>query len=167
MIRSIVPSALTSRKRFADTAKIRLFGLTKIPLIFFVSPTIEKIDELSTEIRIPLNYRTRNHLGSMYFGALFIGSDVAGGLYSYDLLMKKKRKFSLSFKDAEAKFLKRPEGDVWFVNTDGAAAREAVESAAITGERVNYPVHIRAETRTNGMVEVVATFVLTLSIKFK
>ncbi len=31
-------------------------------------------------IRIPLGWRTRNHLGSMYFGALATGADLVGGL---------------------------------------------------------------------------------------
>ncbi|GAM75988.1 hypothetical protein JCM19241_286 [Vibrio ishigakensis] len=37
------------------------------------------IDEARVEVKIPLRRRTKNHLNSMYMGALVVGADVAGG----------------------------------------------------------------------------------------
>ena len=63
---------------FKDTAMIRLFGLTKIPLLWFISPTVQKMTDEVCEIRVPLNRKTKNHLNSMYFGVLCAAADCAG-----------------------------------------------------------------------------------------
>ena len=62
------------------TLFLRYFGLTKIPLVLFVRPSVLHINDESAIIRIPFRRRTKNHLGSMYFGAMSIGVDLAGGI---------------------------------------------------------------------------------------
>jgi hypothetical protein len=66
------------------------FGFTKIPLLWFCRPKIIHLDNNSVEIKIPLKRRTKNHLGSMYFGALSVGADITGGFFSYDMYTKKQ-----------------------------------------------------------------------------
>ena len=51
-----------------DTALLRLFGLTKIPLLWFIRPSVQKMDDEMCVIKVHLNRRTKNHLNSMYFG---------------------------------------------------------------------------------------------------
>src|SRR4051812_16918396 len=103
------------------TLQMRAGTLFKIPLIFYVSPTVVELTEGRAEIRIPLCWRTKNHWGSMYFGALAIGADCAGGLFCFNLLegvnkrLKKsgeKARMDLIFKDFQAEFLKRADGHV-------------------------------------------------------
>src|SRR5271168_4069226 len=74
------------------TLEMRGVGLAKIPLLFFVSPTVVELNERRCEIRIPLTWRTRNHLRSMYFGALAIGADAAGGLIAWREVEKTNRR---------------------------------------------------------------------------
>src|SRR4051794_12547209 len=52
---------------------LRAFGFFKVPLIFYVAPSIVELSDRRCVIRVPLNRRTRNHLGSMYFGTLAVG----------------------------------------------------------------------------------------------
>jgi len=52
-----------------------LFGFFKIPLIGYVNPKLIKLTDKSMVVKIPLRRKTKNHLGSMYFGALGIGAD--------------------------------------------------------------------------------------------
>ena len=60
-----------------NTFYLRYFGLTKIPLLFYVRPSVvEKSDE-RVVIKIPLNRKSKNHQGSMYFAALTMGADCA------------------------------------------------------------------------------------------
>ena len=54
----------------SDTLRLRLWALWNIPLIAWVRPKVVSLTEDSCEIRLPLSRRTRNHLRSMYFGAL-------------------------------------------------------------------------------------------------
>jgi hypothetical protein len=148
-----------------ETLFLRAFSFFKIPLIFFLSPRVLELDDKRTEIKIPLSNRAKNHLRSMYFGALCVGADCAGGLLAMKLIRESGQKVSLIFKDFKAAFHKRAEGDVHFVCTQGDEIRALVEKAIQSGERVNMPVHIAALVPSKNGSEPVANFTLTLSLK--
>ena len=57
-----------------------LLGFVRIPMIAYVRPKLLSIDENSVRVRIRLRRKTKNHLNSMYFGALAVGADIAGGI---------------------------------------------------------------------------------------
>lgn len=59
------------------------FGHFKVPMIGYLKPRIIKLDDTEIIICLPLNRRSRNHLNSMYFGALSVGADLAGGLHGF------------------------------------------------------------------------------------
>lgn len=147
------------------TAKLNLFALAKIPLILFCSPRVLKQDEHVCEVKIPLNYRTKNHLGSMYFGTLAIGADLAAGMVAMFEIQKSGMPISLVFADIEGKFLKRATEDVIFRCSDVARVRSLVAEAIETGERVQCPVKVSAVMAESA--EVAAEFVLSLSLKKK
>tara|TARA_Y100000741_G_scaffold279944_1_gene219714 strand:- start:277 stop:756 length:480 start_codon:yes stop_codon:yes gene_type:complete len=143
---------------------IRLFGFTKVAMIYYCKPKVIHVDNESLEIKIPLNRRTKNHINSMYFGALSVGADITGGFLALPPIQKSKRKIVLLFKDFNAKFLKRAESDVHFVCKDGKAVSDLVNKAIETGERQNYTLQIIATTPKISN-DIVAEFSLTLSIK--
>ncbi|NIA30530.1 MAG: DUF4442 domain-containing protein [Actinobacteria bacterium] len=148
------------------TLYLRYFGFSKIPLLFFVRPSVE---ELSTEhiiIKIPLKRRTKNHLKSMYFGALTIGADCAAGLIAMRAIQKSDEKISLVFKDMKANFLKRAEGDVFFHCVQGSEIKQLVAQAIKSHERVQMSIHVRAFVPKISN-DTVAEFDLTLSLKKK
>lgn len=153
-------------KDFKDTLFVRFFGLTKVPLIFFVSPSVVRLDDEQCVIKIPLNRRTKNHLNSMYFGVLATGADLAGGLIAMKEISNSKRKVALSFKDFHAEFLKRAHGDVHFICTQIPEIKKFVADVIESGERMNFPVYIEAIVPKEGL-EPVAKFTLTLSLKLK
>jgi len=146
------------------TWMIRLFGLTKVAMIAYCRPRVILLNESTLEIKIPLNRRTRNHINSMYFGALSVGADITGGFLALSPIQKSKRKIVLVFKDFNAKFLKRAESDVHFICKDGKAVKDLVDLAIKTQERQNYKLNIIATTPKISN-DIVAEFELTLSIK--
>ncbi len=150
-----------------DTAMIRFFGLTKIPLLWFIKPTVQKMTDEVCEIKVPLNRRTKNHLDSMYFGVLCAAADCAGGLTAMKHIRKSGRPIALSFKDFHAEFLKRAEGDTIFTNTQGKEIEKFVQEVAASGERMNMPVEVIATVPDKEGDEPVAKFTLTLSLKLK
>lgn len=152
-------------KLLKETALLRAFGLLKIPLIFYCSPRILEMSDEACEIVIPLNFRTKNHLGSMYFGAIAIGADVAGGLVAMRRIQETGNKVGLIFKDFTAQFLKRPEGDVHFRSVDGAKMKALVDRAMTSGERVQDTVEILATCPSRLKEEVIARMTLTISLK--
>lgn len=152
--------------RLKHTLFVRSFGLFKIPLIFFIGPAVEELTESRCQIRIPLNYRTKNHLNSMYFGVLAAGADLAGGLIAMQMIQQGGNDVSLVFKDFKAEFLKRAEGDTIFICEQGLEIKQLVQQARQTEERVEMPVNIVARVPSQG-AEDVAHFILTLSLKKK
>ncbi len=154
-------------KNLKHTLFIRAFGLMKVPMILFVSPKVIQFDLDACIIRIPLNFRTKNHLKSMYFGVLCTGADIAGGLVAMNEIVDSKKNISLSFKDFKANFLKRAEGDVHFKCSQTREIKKFVEDIIQSGERMNFPVIINATVPSIDPDEIVATFELTLSLKLK
>lgn len=150
-----------------ETWKLRAFGFLKIPIVFFCAPRVVEINADAVEIVIPLNYRTKNHLGSMYFGVLAVGADVAGGLLAMNRIIQSGNRVNLIFKDFRAEFLKRPEADVHFRSTDGAKMRALVDRALASGERENETVEIVATCPKKSGSEPVGRFFLTISLKRK
>ncbi len=145
---------------------IKAFGLTQIPLILACNPKLIEMSKERVRLELPLNWFTRNHHKSMYFGALCIGADVAGGLMAMKLIKMSGRNISFIFKDFQAEFLKRPEGHVEFVCNDVALVKALVQKAATSGERQFQSVKIFARVPSISNEEV-AKFTLTISLKQK
>lgn len=147
-----------------ETLSLRLFGLTRIPLLFYVGVSVTEVSPERMVVRIPLRRRTKNHLGSMYFGALCIGADCAPGAFAMYLIRQQPERISMVFKDFHAEFLKRAEGDVYFCCNQGKQIAELVAQAAASDERVERQVEVIA-TVPSLSAEPVARFKLTLSLK--
>lgn len=147
-----------------ETALVRLLSL-KIPVLLFLGPRVLELDERGCAVKLPLRWRSRNHLGSMYFGALCAGADIAGGLVAARLIHSRHERVNLIFADLKADFLKRADGDVVFRSRDGARVAEAVREADRTGERVTVPVEVVATVPDKYGDEPVARFTLGLSLK--
>lgn len=144
-----------------------LFGVFKIPLIGYVNPKVIEFTETRMVVRIKLRRRTRNHLGSMYFGALAIGADLAGAFQAFSIADEKKRKISLAFKDFQANFLKRPEGHVYFISEAGGQIADLMDETIRTKQRVTESIKVNAYTDYPENPELVAEFTLGLSVKDK
>ena len=148
------------------TCQLLLFGLRRIPLIFFCRPQVISLSDHTLEVKIKLNRRTKNHLNSMYFGVLSVGADVTGGFLAMKYIRSSNLKISLIFKDFHADFHKRAEGDVHFICNEGEKIKQLINKAASTGERANIPINIIASVPSIS-TDPVAKFILTLSLKKK
>ena len=149
------------------TWKLRAFALLKIPMIAFLGPRVTEINSGRISITIPLGYRSRNHLKSMYFGALAAGADLAIGLLAMKNIEESGEKIQLIFKDFSAEYLKRAESDVQFICEDGEKITALVQRACASEDRVQETFHAYALTPATLGTEPVAKFALTLSLKKK
>jgi len=147
------------------TLELRLYTFWKIPLLFYIAPVIEELSAERCIVRLPLYRRTKNHLNSMYFGALASAADCACGLLAMRLIQKEGQQVSLVFKDFKADFLRRAEGETWFTCEDGALIRKMVEDTVSSGERVSRPIRVTATVPEKSGADPVALFELTLSLK--
>ena len=92
---------------FFESMKLRMVTWWQIPVICYCRPQIIHLDDEHCTLRIPLNWRTRNHVQSMYIGVFTVGADLTGGLLTLNSIRKRKRKVVLIFKDFHANFFKR------------------------------------------------------------
>lgn len=154
-----------------DTALVRFFGFTKVPMLWYLKPQVLELNDSLCTVKIKLNRKSQNHLRSMYFGALAAGADCAAGLFAMKLILKSKRKVALAFKDFHADFLQRAEGDVLFTCDQGVEVKQLVQDVIDSGERKNLLITVNAycpsmpEHSEHG--QKVAVFALTLSLKLK
>jgi acyl-coenzyme A thioesterase PaaI-like protein len=139
----------------------------KIPLMLFMRPRVEALDEEGSAIRIPLGWRTRNHVGSMHIGVLATGADLAVGVPALRAIRAAHPGVVLIFADLRAEFRKRADGDVVFRCREGRRIAAAVAQADASGERVTLPVEVVATVPAKYGDEPVATFMLGLSLKRK
>jgi len=151
--------------RWKAQVLLTTFGLTRIRLLALVRPVVEEYDEHRCVVRIPLNWLTRNHLKSMYFGVLATGADLAGGLAGFEEMFRLGNQVTGVFQDVQAEFLRRAHGDVRFTCSELADVRGLVRRAMESGERERMPVHVTATVREHGEEVEVARFVLTLSVR--
>ena len=142
--------------------KLFLLGFFKIPIIGFTRPKLISIDDDNVVVKIKLNRRTKNHLNSMYFGALAVGADIAGGIHVFYFSEILDKKISFSFKGMNAEFVKRAESDVYFSSNEGQIIKEAIEESIQSGERINKTILVTAKNESG---EIVATFEMITSLK--
>ena len=149
------------------TLQLWLFGFAKVPMIFWLRPRVLSLSTEKAVVMIPLKRRSKNHLNSMYYGALCVGADIAGGIQVLNVLGGDLKKISFAFKDVKGEFLKRPEADVHFTCVDGQVVQDVIKKSMQTKERENAAVNVIATTPTITGNEPVARFTLTISGKYK
>ncbi len=149
-----------------ETLFVRALAL-KIPMFFWLGPRVLELDEEGCAIEIPFGWRSKNHVNSMYVGALCAGADLASGLNAARLIQERHRDVKLVFSDMRCEFLKRADGDVVFRSRDGRRIADAVRKADATGERVTLPIDVVATVPKKYGDEPVARFTMGLSLKRK
>ncbi len=97
------------------TLLLRAISSLKVPLLFTCSPRIEKLDELSSVAVIPLRFMTKNHVGSMYFGALAMGAELSVAMPIVFDIFQDKKPLTFLFTEFHCEFLKKAKEDIYFV----------------------------------------------------
>ncbi len=143
--------------------KLKVFSLTKVPLLFLTGAKVVQIDSKKCLIQMPFNKINKNHLGSVYFGALAIGADACVGLLATDKIQQSGVKVSLIFKSFQAQFLKRAMGPTTFICEQGKEIDELLFRTLESHERQNKVISCYALC----LDEKVAEFELELSLKKK
>ncbi|HIC73861.1 MAG TPA: DUF4442 domain-containing protein [Candidatus Marinimicrobia bacterium] len=146
------------------TLMLRAFGFAKIPLLWACRPSVIELNDEMCVVKIPNRRKTRNHEGGLYIAAMSVGAELAAAVIALFQIRRRGRKAKFIYKDFEAHFLKRAEGDVHFTCSDGETILKMVDETVRTGERVNRPINVIA-TVPSIADEPVAQFVLTLSLR--
>ena len=136
-------------------------------MIGYCRPRVVNVCDTEVVLSIPLNRRTRNHVGSMYIGAMTVGVDFVTGLTATISIKKSKKNIVLIFKDLKSSFIKRAEGETFFTCNHTKEIEAAVKKVVDSKKRVNIEVPIIATVPEKFGDEPVAEFTITLSMKEK
>ena len=159
--------SLSILDRFKYNFSLWIFGLTKVRMIGYCRPKVINVSDNEVVLSIPLNQRTRNHVGSMYIGAMTVGVDFVTGLTAMISIKKSKKNIVLIFKDLKSSFIKRAEGETFFTCNHTKEIEAAVKKVVDSKQRVNIEVPIIATVPEKFGDEPVAEFTITLSMKEK
>lgn len=143
---------------------IKSFSALKLPLLLFANPSVLELTDEKCVVKIGLGYRTQNHLGVMYFGALAIGAELSIAAKAVQEISRSKRKIDFLFKDFEMKFLKRADGDVHFITDQAGMVKQLIADACNSSDRLEKTMVGYAIVPSQG-TDKVAEYKLTLSVK--
>jgi hypothetical protein len=152
-------------QKWKNNLFLSIYAWTKIPLIGFTGPRVLESSNTRTVLAVPLNYRTKNHLGAMYFGALAIGAELSIAMLAVKKIQESGHRIDFLFKDFKAEFLKRAEGDVHFICDQAQTVVDQINEAKTSEERINRTMKAYAIVPSKSETEHVAEFELTLSVK--
>lgn len=157
-------------KHLKLNALLQTFSLVKIPLLGFVRPKVIELSPQRSIVRVKLGYVTKNHLRSMYFGALAMGAELSIGVKVFEKIQVEKAPVNFIFKDFDCRFHRRAETDIDFCCLDISKVDELVEKAVQSGERVEqrfegFALEKGKDPSTAKMEDKVMSYGLTLSVK--
>jgi hypothetical protein len=151
-------------ENFKLTALVNGLSLIKIPLLAFTSPRVIKCDDKTSVVKVGLGFRTRNHLGVMYFGALAMGAELSIALKAVQEIQRSGQRVDFLFKNFQCEFHKRADGDVHFI------CDEADKVAALIHQALGTDKRLEASFKGYAIVaekssEPIMTYQLTLTVK--
>jgi hypothetical protein len=151
-------------QNFKMTALINGLSLLKIPLLAFISPQIVALTDRQSIVKVRLGWRSGNHLGVMYFGALAMGAELSVALRAVQEIQKSGERIDFLFKNFKAEFLRRGDGHVHFVCDEGQEVAALIRQAIGTEDRHERTFKGQAFVPSKSN-EPIMTYELTLSVK--
>ncbi len=142
---------------------IRALSLFKVPLLGICRPQVLELTQDIARVKLPFEFLTKNHLGSMYFGALAMGAELSIAIRLLDRMRKEKVPISFIFKDFQCTFLKRAESPVHFVTEQVRIIDDLINLAMAEAERQNGTFEGYALSEKNQ--EKLMTYKITISMK--
>ncbi len=147
------------------TLQLRLFTFFKIRLLSFMQPVVLEANRERVVLKVPLNRRTKNHLGGMFLGSLCTGADGAMGFLLTQFISLTDRGLVGIVKEVHGKFLKRVEDDALFTCNDGSKIEDLIARARASSERIEDRIRVVVTVPTKFGNEPVAEFEMLVSVK--
>jgi hypothetical protein len=145
------------------TAVVNGISLLKLPLLAFISPRVVKCGDEQSITQVGLNFRTRNHLGVMYFGALAMGAELSIAVKAVQEIQRSGKKIDFLFKNFKADFSKRADGDVQFICDDAGKVAQLIRDASVSADRIEGTY--KGHALVVGSPVPIMTYELTLTVK--
>ena len=142
---------------------ILMLSLIKVPMLGLCRPRVLELNENQARVLLPFEFLTKNHVGSMYFGVLAMGSELSVALRLLDRIQREKVPVSFIFKDYSCEFLKRAEEPVIFATDEVKAIDSLIDQALSSPDRFNGTFQGYALGQKSG--EKLMAYKVTISMK--
>ena len=146
------------------TAIINGMSLAKLPLLAFISPKVVKASGPQSIVRVKLGFRTRNHLGVMYFGALAMGAELSIAMKAVQEIQRSGQRIDFLFKNFKCEFHKRADGDVHFICDEAEDVAALIHESSTSAERMERTFKGYAIVPSKSQ-EPIMNYELTLTVK--
>ena len=144
--------------------KFRLFLLTKLPAAFIAGLKIESCNEKACTVSVPFKWLNQNPFRSTYFACLSMAAEMSTGALAMANIYKRRPTMSMLITNVESNYYKKAIGKTNFTCNEGAAIREAINTAYTS----NLPQTLKVKSEGyNKQNELVAEFWFTWSFKVK
>ncbi|GEP95782.1 DUF4442 domain-containing protein [Chitinophaga cymbidii] len=141
--------------------KFSLYLLWKLPSAWICGVRVAEMDALHCTTRVPYRWLSQNPFRSTYFACLAMAAEMSSGLLS---IAYAGSRISMLVTGMEAVFVKKAKAATYFTCDAGNRIKEAVHTAATTGEPVTITVEVTG--RSPDGTEI-ARFRITWSYKGK
>lgn len=153
-------SRLSSPRR--ENVGLFIYSL-KTPMLLLANPKVVSSTSSRVEIKLPLNWFTRNSWNTMFFAAIAAGADLTGGFAAFE--QAPGLGVGVLYKNFSCTFLRRVDGPLNLVCDDGIAITKGIHEAAATGQRINVDVKVNGFVQSYSSTHPVFTAAMTLSLK--
>jgi len=145
-----------------DLRSLNRFLLLKIPIARLAGIRVVRLDDKACELTLRHRWLNQNPFGSVYFGVLVMGGELATGIPLFKAVNDSGRKISMLVKSHRSEFLKKATGRIRFVFDDMEDLNRNLQTALQSGEKHAFELHSRALDEQG---ETVATFSYLWSVK--
>lgn len=141
------------------------FGISLTPMIRYVSPRLVEITSDRATVRIDVSRRTKNHVNSLFLGALTAGGDCVAALFPMKFMFETGHPAAPIVKSVSSEYYKKIMKYAHFTCTQGRELYEVCHAAVVSGERREITVHVMVTAPAEFGDEVVARISQVMSIK--
>jgi len=145
-----------------DVRSINHFILWKIPIARIAGIRLRRTDEEQTVLELRHRWINQNPFGSVYFGVLVMGGELATGIPLFKAVSESGHRISMLVVHHQSTFTKKATGRIRFIFKDMAAIRRHLEAAIRSGEKEVFDLEAHA-INENG--DTVATLLYRWSVK--
>ena len=145
-----------------DPRALNRFLLLKIPIAWLAGIRVREVSDHRTVLSLRHGWINQNPFGSVYFGVLVMGGELATGIPLYRAVSRSGRRVSMLVKEQQAAFHKKATGRIRFVFEDDGSVARHLDAAVQTGRKQVFDLRSEAYNEAG---EKVATFVFRWSIK--
>ena len=144
--------------------KFRLFLLTKLPAAFIAGLRMVSCNEEACSVSIPFKWLTQNPFRSTYFACLSMAAEMSTGALAMANIYHRKPPISMLITNVESSYHKKADGKTIFTCNEGAAIKEAIDTAYTVLSPQTIRVKSEGYNKHNALV---AEFWFTWSFKVK